>query len=49
MPAEEWEAVKQYRNLYLQRQGVAAVLDGINRGLSDPALAFVKGRKPVSV
>ncbi|MGA7094768.1 MAG: hypothetical protein WBW89_00045 [Candidatus Cybelea sp.] len=53
VPAEEWEAVKQYRYLYFQRQGVASELDNINRSLRDtiektPALAFVKPRQTVS-
>jgi hypothetical protein len=53
VPAEEWEAVKQYRELYLQRQGVAGELDNISRDLCElvaknPALSFVHARKPVA-
>jgi multidrug efflux pump subunit AcrA (membrane-fusion protein) len=53
VPAEEWEAVKQYRYLYCQRQGVAGELDSISRDLrymvaKTPALSFVKARQPVT-
>ncbi len=52
VPAEEWEAVKRYRYVYLQRQGVAGELDSINRSLREmialtPALAYVKARQGV--
>lgn len=54
VPMEEWQAVKQYREIYLHRQAVAAQLDNIDRGLrgmiaKTPALAFVTARKAVPV
>lgn len=47
VPADAWEAVKRYRELFIERVHIGSQLDGVNRVMRDaiaktPALAYVK-------